>query len=424
MMRLPTRITTKQIIMMTMVTTVISSLGGGRTGTIIYSASSLSSSASSSSLSYCFTYRLGRSLYVPFTSRCNSLTLPQLRGESFTLPSDVIDALYNVRKVESSGTTIVTTSTIAAAAASVVATGTGKSPKLKLMPPPTAVLPPFTNREQLQELQLLQRAPREPAIDDLYQEINHRFLITPHEEEKEEEEEDANKDAIDSIVIAGEGEPLLRYHDVMELVRKIRTNKVHTTTGNNIPITTSIRLTTNGLFAPAPAPVPDHDHATTTTAPSSPPPPTIPQQLKDCGITHVSVGLMTSDPMQYTKLVCPIVSYVATKTTTEDDSERRKRDNTTTSRRSTSREETKEASCSSHRNKKSAVTTSSSAAAAALEPFDIVCTFIRDAVAVDGLVVETTAVERPDIVDKHKTEVFVAECLGVPTPVRWRPYFP
>ena len=229
-----------------MVTTVISSLGGGRTGTIINSASSLSSSSSSSSLSYCFTYRLGRSLYVPFTSRCNSLTLPQLRGESFTLPSDVIDALYNVRKVESSGTTIVTASTIAAAAAasSVVATGTGKSPKLKLMPPTTAVLPPFTNREQLQQLQLLQRAPREPAIDVLYQEINHRFLITPHEEEKEEEEdeeeeEDANKDAIDSIVIAGEGEPLLRYHDVMELVRKIRTNKVHSTTGNNIPITTS-----------------------------------------------------------------------------------------------------------------------------------------------------------------------------------------
>ena len=49
-----------------------------------------------------FTYRLGRSIYIPLTSRCNTIPLPVTRGPGFTLNSDVVDVLRNFRVVENS----------------------------------------------------------------------------------------------------------------------------------------------------------------------------------------------------------------------------------------------------------------------------------------------------------------------------------
>lgn len=49
-----------------------------------------------------FTYQLGRSIYIPLTSRCNSIPLPVTRGPGFVLNSDVVDVLRNVRLVENS----------------------------------------------------------------------------------------------------------------------------------------------------------------------------------------------------------------------------------------------------------------------------------------------------------------------------------
>jgi organic radical activating enzyme len=51
-------------------------------------------------LPHYYTYSLGRSLHVPLTSRCNSHTLPQLRGPGFVLPPDVVGSLLRFRDLE------------------------------------------------------------------------------------------------------------------------------------------------------------------------------------------------------------------------------------------------------------------------------------------------------------------------------------
>jgi len=54
-----------------------------------------------SSSSSALTYTLGRSLYVPLTSRCNTKTLPQTRGPKFQLPAHVVSTLCRFRDWES-----------------------------------------------------------------------------------------------------------------------------------------------------------------------------------------------------------------------------------------------------------------------------------------------------------------------------------
>ncbi|KAL3758981.1 hypothetical protein ACHAWU_003052 [Discostella pseudostelligera] len=49
---------------------------------------------------YKYTYTLGRSLYVPITSRCNSIPLPVTRGPGFILPQSVATSLLHVRNDE------------------------------------------------------------------------------------------------------------------------------------------------------------------------------------------------------------------------------------------------------------------------------------------------------------------------------------
>jgi hypothetical protein len=53
------------------------------------------------------TYILGRSLYIPLTCRCNSITLPVSRGPRFLLPKSITDALVSVRHAECGGQLIV-----------------------------------------------------------------------------------------------------------------------------------------------------------------------------------------------------------------------------------------------------------------------------------------------------------------------------
>ena len=263
-----------------------------------------------------FIYKLGNSLYVPLTSRCNSLTLPQLRGEGFELPTSVVAALCRVRDAELHGYG--------------GDKGSGEKkwylddcnsrdlpPKMKLPSPPfeyVASLPSLDSE-------------REPKLDDLLEEIRQHF----------QEEQ-----TIESIVISGEGEPTLRLDDTVELVQRIKTFADSLSEGNSPP---AIRLTTNGLV-PASSP-------------------SLPQTLYDSGVSNISVGLMTWNADQYNDLVKPLLPNA----------------------------------------------------------FETVCSFIQDAVNVDGdLGIETTAVDRPDV-DKSKTEA-LATSLGVTTPVRWRPYFP
>jgi hypothetical protein len=46
------------------------------------------------------TYFLGKSLYIPLTSRSNCYTLPETRGPGFTLPRAVVASLLRVREYE------------------------------------------------------------------------------------------------------------------------------------------------------------------------------------------------------------------------------------------------------------------------------------------------------------------------------------
>ncbi len=198
-----------------------------------------------------FVYKLGNSLYVPLTSRCNSLTLPQLRGEKFNLPTSVVAALCRVRDAE------------------LTATNEGGKwylnnafedlpPKMKLPAPPF---------EAIATLPASKPGEREPRLDDLLQEIENEF---------------SSQEKIESIVISGEGEPTLRLEDTIELVCRIKSLANTLPSGQPVP---SIRLTTNGLVASSF---------------------NLPQRLWDSGVSSISVGLMTWNANQYNNVVRPL----------------------------------------------------------------------------------------------------------------------
>eukprot|EP00536_Pseudo-nitzschia_multiseries_P008092 jgi/Psemu1/287576/fgenesh1_pg.200_\ len=276
-------------------------------------------------------------------------TLPQTRGESFLLPDSVVDALCSVRDIEAQSSNQYYDESHESENAKTTIIKTKQkqkqgspscSLKRRLPPPP---FPPVA------ELPKAATAQQEPTVDRLLLELQREFLYDegPWPE---------------SIVISGEGEPMLRLDDTMELVRRIRSYLLAETPGS-VPLP-SIRLTTNGLFP-------------TLGDPS------VPQQLWDCGVSHISVGLMTWNAHQYDELMRPVLPL---RDADDNDSDE--------------------------------------------AAFGLVCNFIQEAVRVGRhlqtfdklLVVETTAVDRPDV-DRDKTEALAKE-LGVTTPVRWRPFFP
>jgi hypothetical protein len=233
-----------------------------------------------------FVYKLGNSLYVPLTSRCNSLTLPQLRGDGFVLPTPVVAALCKVRDAELCNHHEVTD----------VGVGDMKwynDPnckfddlplKMKLSPPPfeaVASLPTWKYEggavSESSQVQL------EPKLGDLLRDIQYEFR------------EETNNN-IESIVIAGEGEPTLRLEDTIELVRRINKSLLASQARTLPP---AIRLTTNGLVV---------------SESSAPGVSSVPQLLWDSGVSRISVGLMTWNATQYQDLVKPVVCVVSEST--------------------------------------------------------------------------------------------------------------
>jgi hypothetical protein len=298
-----------------------------------------------------FTYSLGKDLHVPLTSRCNSQTLPQLRGDGFTLPVHVVAALCRVRDVERAAT--------ASAAAPSPPRWAGWCAYLdtqegnQKLPPPdpaVAVLPPLS----------FEGAERAPKTDDLFYEIQQQV----HQQSSNLKSK--NNVEIQSIVLSGEGEPTLRWDDMIVLAKRVH-EMVATTTTTHPDL--SIRLITNGLLGDVQTPRGDGSGKVVIDLPS------MVQSIVDSGISRVSVGLITADPQQYKEIVQPVMAG-------DDESVGRTFDNA----------------------------------------HDIVCRFIEEAVRVEGLEVETTAVARDDV-DKARTEE-LSQSLGVVTPVRWRPYFP
>ena len=127
----------------------------------------------------------------------------------------------------------------------------------------------------------------------------------------------------------------------------------------------TIIVMTNGLMPTLSPPTTE----TTTTDSSSL---CIPSALKEWGVSGVSVAFPTHDPIQYNILM---------KATSTNEDTTKENDNA----------------------------------------HERLCSFIRSALACN-LQVELTAVDRPDV-NKVKTQEFATK-LGVPTEVRWRPYFP
>jgi TatD family-associated radical SAM protein len=118
-------------------------------------------------LSSGFTYWIGTSLYVPLTSRCNSLTLPATRGSSFKLADDIVASLCRVRQAEGYS-------------------DDGISPPLE----------PIAQIEQEQD--------RRPTKQELLDEI--KPLLS----------------SATSIVLAGEGEPTLRRETLYQLSQSLK----------------------------------------------------------------------------------------------------------------------------------------------------------------------------------------------------------
>lgn len=249
-------------------------------------------------LASCFTYTLGKNLYIPLTCRSNARTLPETRGPNFLLGAEVVAALCRVRDKEQ-----------------------GKQQ-----------WEPWCRYLDTQETK--QKLP--PALESIVVLPECSDERLPRVQDLSSQVLEALKRRCDfeSIVLSGEGEPTLRFNDMIKLVHEL-----HASSEVVLP---PIRLTTNGLVDSPELTVP---------------------QIMNCGITSLSVALMTADPEQYDELMAP-------------------------------------AEPNGH---------------------DKVCSLIKHAVSC-GLEVETTAVDRPEI-DKHRMET-LSQRLKVPGPVRWRPFFP
>ena len=193
-----------------------------------------------------FTYCLGNALYVPLTSRSNSRTLPELRGDNFVLPASVVAALCRVRDAEAG------TSQWAGWCAYL---DTQEGPQK--LPPALAYVAGLPQGEE----------EGQPTRDGLFQEIRQQLF----------------ENKIQSIVFSGEGEPTLRMDDMLQLSQQVHDE------ARKCSMSTTVRLTTNGLVA-----LSSCSEAL--------------QKCLAHGITHISVGLHTGLAGQYTELVQPCVA--------------------------------------------------------------------------------------------------------------------
>jgi len=288
-----------------------------------------------------YTYTLGKSLYVPLTSRCNSLTLPQTRGPNFLLPTDVVNSLLNVRSVEENNSPLDNLEGLSEQATDGPFDNFGLT--RRILPAPIFV------KEFSQDS--ISSDGCYPSEESLLQEMI-QFMTQSLKTKIGELDHISNK-KLDAIVIAGEGEPTLRLGTILNIARRLRAESTVSTEETLIEKEDDIipmRLVTNGLpLAEMKAPFRK----------------SILSQLKDEGITEMSVALMTSCPRQYENLMQPLVR----------------------------------ADCI----------------------HDELCETIRDAIEV-GMDVELTGVEH-DFVDKNLASELAIE-LGVKKIFRWRPFFP
>ena len=195
-------------------------------------------------------------VYLPITSYCNALTLPETRGPNFLLPNHVVGSLCRFRDFEISSSGGADSNSGSEwtdwwlnEIKKNVSKSIGNDKKL-LMPPP--MIPKATK----------------PSLG-----------YNPKIMEALIEEIQLHPSTIDTLVIAGEGEPTLRLQELQELVGEFTKLNAGSSLKN-------IRLTTNGLVAT------DQQDTVLST-------------LQDVGVTDLSIAIMTSDSNQYNELMIP-----------------------------------------------------------------------------------------------------------------------
>ena len=325
---------------------------------------------------YKYTYTLGRSLYVPLTSRCNSVPLPLTRGEGFLLPKSVGEALVRVRDAEEPGS--VRTDVYA-----------------DMMDDDRVYLPPyhyplvnslyqFCDNDLSQHLQHQREIAAsqgddeyvmddmiQPSIETLVNEVSSRL--------------DQSAEQFDQVVLAGEGESTLRMDALLAVARSVKSFREENSNMNNTKQSSgrsrssseklAVRVITNGLcygttnFGYSPynrkrngVIIPLHRHV-------------ILRDMLESGISRLSVALNTANRHEYDVLMEPCCSSDLMPGTSHD----------------------------------------------------LVCEFIMEAVKL-GMDVEITGIDRPDV-DKLETERLARLLLSVGPKykrrrnIRWRQYF-
>jgi hypothetical protein len=309
------------------------------------------------SLLHKHTYTLGRSLYVPLTCRCNTIPLPVTRGPGFLLPKSITDALVSVRNLECGdvmGMNVETTDERVA-------------------------LPDFPKRLLVNSLyddvgqSLLHSISTEndvlddriqPSISTLIDDVISQLDFNSHGNSSSS----IPQQPFDQVVIAGEGEPTLRMDALLSVSREIQ---LHRQAQNQSPL--PIRVITNGLVYTIPnfgySPYNPkrkgilHRHV-------------VLRDMKEAGITRLSVALNTANRHEYDTLMEPTCLYFDS-----------------------------------------------------IMPgmaHDMVCEFILEAGRV-GMEVEVTGIDRPDV-DKADVDRLARMLLSVGdrkkrSKVRWRKYF-
>lgn len=206
-----------------------------------------------------YTYTLAKNsstitptLYVPLTSVCNTRTLPQTRGANFRLPPHVVACLLRVRDWESQTQTwkhwCQYLDTVP------------EAPPQTLPPPPPLLLDPSV----VVAGTVPKQATTCPSLLRVLQEEINVWIAANNNRQ------DQTKKL--SLVLNGEGEPTLKWNDLLTLAESYSE-------------TCTIRVTTNGLVVSSYNKV---------------------SQLKESGVDCVSVALMTWSSHQYNQLMQPV----------------------------------------------------------------------------------------------------------------------
>ena len=253
---------------------------------------------------YKYTYTLGRSLYVPLTSRCNSVPLPVTRGPGFQLPRTVAETLVRVRNADVPGSV-----------RSDLYDDWLEDERVELPPYNIPLVDGLYDHggddlpRHLERQRQIARKARDDGEQHLLDDLLQPSISTLVEELSSRLD---NSTDFDQVVIAGEGEPTLRMDALLAVARSVepyrtknnddakrRQKQPHQ--NSSLPV----RVITNGLCYGIPnlgySPhnrkrngviVPMHRHVML-------------RDMMDAGISGLSVALNTANRHEYDLLMEP-----------------------------------------------------------------------------------------------------------------------